>query len=147
MRCAWCCCHRQRHLGGQFGIKPPDLASLRTMYRRRGALFEQQDLACAVLGFHDRTEAERRALVRAINAELSPTNDRQRLLQFARGWLYEEGAVRPVVSQAFCSALPVNCYPGVSFNNPVHFRPQTALNFNQPQHFVDPAAAGATRPR
>jgi hypothetical protein len=73
-----------RHLGAQFEIEPPDLASLRTMYRRRRTLFEQQDLACAVLGFHDLTEAQRRALVRAINAELSRTNDRQRLLQFAR---------------------------------------------------------------
>jgi hypothetical protein len=84
-----------RHLGAQFEIKPPDLASLRTMYRRRRTLFEQQDLACAVLGFHDLTEAQRRALVRAINAELSRTNDRQRLLQFARGWLYERKQIIP----------------------------------------------------
>lgn len=77
-----------RHLGAQFEIDAPDLASLRTMYRRRRTLFEQQDLACSVLGFHDVTEAQRRALVRAINAELSRTRDRQRLLQFARRWLY-----------------------------------------------------------
>lgn len=78
-----------RHLGAQFEIDAPDLASLRTMYRRRRTLFEQQDLACSVLGFHDVTEAQRRALVRAINAELSRTSDRQRLLQFARRWLYD----------------------------------------------------------
>ncbi len=46
-----------RHLGTQFEIDAPDLASLRTMYRRRRTLFEQQDLACSVLGFHDVTEA------------------------------------------------------------------------------------------
>jgi len=84
-----------RHLGTQFGIEPPDLASLRTMYRRRRTLFEQQDLACAVLGFHDLSEAQRRALVRAINAELSRTSDRQRLLQFARRWLYDHKQIIP----------------------------------------------------
>ncbi len=57
-----------RHLGTQFGIEAPDLASLRTIYRRRRTLFEQQDLACAVLGFHTFTKARRRTLVRAINA-------------------------------------------------------------------------------
>jgi hypothetical protein len=84
-----------RHLGTQFGIEAPDLASLRTMYRRRRTLFEQQDLACAVLGFHDLPEAQRRALVRAINAELSRTSDRQRLLQFARRWLYDRKQIIP----------------------------------------------------
>ena len=84
-----------RHLGTQFGIEAPDLASLRTMYRRRRTLFEQQDLACAVLGFHSITEAQRRALVRAINAELSRTSDRHRLLQFARRWLYERKQIIP----------------------------------------------------
>jgi hypothetical protein len=66
-----------RHLGAQFEIDAPDLASLRTMYRRRRTLFEQQDLTCSVLGFHDVTEAQRRALVRAINAELSRTGGKQ----------------------------------------------------------------------
>ncbi len=84
-----------RHLGAQFEIDAPDLASLRTMYRRRRTLFEQQDLACSVLGFHDVTEAQRRALVRAINAELSRTSDRQRLLQFARRWLFDHKQIIP----------------------------------------------------
>jgi hypothetical protein len=78
-----------RHLGAQFSIEAPDLASLRVMYKRRRTLFEQQDLACAVLGFHSISEAQRRALARAINADLSRTGDRQQLLQFARGWLYD----------------------------------------------------------
>jgi len=84
-----------RHLGAQFGIEAPDLASLRTMYRRRRTLFEQQDLACAVLGFHSVTEAQRGTLVRAINAELSRTSDRHRLLQFARRWLYDRKQIIP----------------------------------------------------
>ena len=84
-----------RHLGTHFGIEAPELASLRTMYRRRRTLFEHQDLACAVLDFQAVTEAQRRALVRAINAELSRTGDRQRLLQFAQRWLYDRKQIIP----------------------------------------------------
>ena len=84
-----------RHLGAQFDIEAPDLASLRTMYRRRRTLFEHQELACGVLGFHSIIEARCRALVRAINAELSRTSDRQRLLQFARRWLYDRQQIIP----------------------------------------------------
>jgi hypothetical protein len=47
------------------------------------------------LGFHSISEAQRRALVRAINAELSRTSDRQRLLQFARRSLYGHKQVIP----------------------------------------------------
>src|SRR5271155_3127968 len=78
-----------RHLGAQFEIDAPDLASLRTLYRRRRTLFEQQGLACWVLGFRGGTEPQRRALTGAINAELSGPSDGQRLLQFARRWLYD----------------------------------------------------------
>ena len=53
----------RRHLGAQFGIEPPELASLCTMYGRRRTLFEQQDLARAVLGFYAVTEAQRRTLL------------------------------------------------------------------------------------
>lgn len=65
------------------------------MYRRRRTLFEHQDLACAVLGFHSITEAQRRALVQAIDAKLSRTSDRQRLLQFGRRWLYDHKQLIP----------------------------------------------------
>jgi hypothetical protein len=34
-------------------------------------------------------EAQRRALVRVLRGELTRTSDRQRLLHFARRWLYE----------------------------------------------------------
>ena len=78
-----------RHLGEQFGVAAPDLASLRTMYRHRRTLFEHQEVACEALGFHWLSDAQRRALVRLVRAELSRTSDRGRLLQFARRWLYE----------------------------------------------------------
>jgi hypothetical protein len=78
-----------RHLGEQLGVAAPDLASLRSMYQRRRTLFEHQEVACETLGFHWLSEAQRRALVRVLRGELTRTSDRQRLLQFARRWLYE----------------------------------------------------------
>ena len=80
---------RWRHLGNQFGVAAPALASLRTMYRRRRTLFEHQDVACQALGFHGLSDAQRRALVRVLRDELTRTGDRERPLQFARRWLYE----------------------------------------------------------
>jgi hypothetical protein len=78
-----------RHLGKEFGVAAPDLASLRTMYQRRRTLFEHQEVACETLGFHRLSEAQRRALVRVLRDELARTSDRQGLLQFSRRWLYE----------------------------------------------------------
>ena len=84
-----------RHLGEPFNVIAPDLASLRAMYRRRRTLFEHQDVACATLDFHPSTEPQRRALVRVLRDELSRTADRQRLLGFARRWLYEHRMLVP----------------------------------------------------
>jgi TnpA family transposase len=78
-----------RHLGEQFGVAAPDLASLRAMYRRGKTLFEHQQLACEALGFRWLSELQRRALMRALRQELTRTRDQQRLLVFARCWLYE----------------------------------------------------------
>jgi TnpA family transposase len=78
-----------RHLGAQLGVAAPDLASLRSMYQRRRTLFEHQEVACQTLGFHWLSNAQRGALVRVVRDELTRTFDRQRLLQFARRWLYD----------------------------------------------------------
>jgi Domain of unknown function (DUF4158) len=78
-----------RDLGAQFGVAAPDLASLRAMYRRAPTLIEHQQLACEAIGFHWLSEPQRRALVRALRQELTRTRDRQRLLVFARSWLYD----------------------------------------------------------
>jgi hypothetical protein len=69
-----------RHLGTQFAIAAPDLASLRALYRRAPTLIEHQQLACEVLGFRWLSEPQRRALARALRQELTRTRDRQRLL-------------------------------------------------------------------
>jgi len=59
------------------------------MYQHRRTLFEHQEVACDTLGFHWLSDAQRPALVRVLRGELSRTGDRQRLLQYARRWLYE----------------------------------------------------------
>ncbi len=84
-----------RHLGAQFAVTAPDLASLRVMYRRLSTLYEHQELACEVLGFRDVTEAQRRALVRVLRGELACTADRARLLAFAHHWLYQRRLLAP----------------------------------------------------
>lgn len=78
-----------RHLGEQFTVAAPDLASLRAMYGRGNTLFEHQQLACEVLDFHWPSKQQRRALSSALRLELTRTRDRQQLLIFARRWLYE----------------------------------------------------------
>ncbi len=59
-----------RHLGEQFNVAAPDLASLRAMYGRGNTLFEHQQLECEVLDFHWLSEQQRRALSGALRLEL-----------------------------------------------------------------------------
>jgi hypothetical protein len=96
-----------KHLGNQFGEQAPDLASLRAMYRRHRTLFDHQELAREALDFHPLIEAQRRALVRTLRRELRQTADRQRLLAYARQWLYDrkllvmrEKDLRAIISAA-----------------------------------------------
>jgi hypothetical protein len=41
-----------QHLGRQFEVAAPDLASLRALYRRSKTLFEHQQIACEVARYH-----------------------------------------------------------------------------------------------
>ena len=77
------------------------------MYRRHRPLIAHQQLACEALGFRWLSEPQRRALVRALRQELTRTRDRQRLLVFARRWLYDhqliimhERALRSIIVSA-----------------------------------------------
>jgi hypothetical protein len=107
-----------RHLGTQFAIAAPDLASLRALYRRAPTLIAHQQLACEALGFRWLSEPQRRALVRALRQDLTRTRDRQRLLVFARRWLYDhqliimhERALRSIIVSA------IRQYEGVHSGN------------------------------
>ena len=68
-----------RHLGAQFSITPPELASLRALYRRAQTLREHHQIACKALGFRWMSEHERRTLLGTIREELARTGDRNRL--------------------------------------------------------------------
>ena len=65
-----------RHLGDEIGITAVELASLRALYVRGRTLFDHQQLACDVLGFHWMTEHQRRALVRTLRDEVARCADR-----------------------------------------------------------------------
>jgi TnpA family transposase len=96
-----------RHLGAVLDIPTPDLASLRALYARGRTLFDHQQQACEVLGFSWMTEHQRRALVRVLRDEVARCADRERLIVYARQWLYEhrllverDRAIRALVAAA-----------------------------------------------
>src|ERR1700690_808447 len=84
-----------RHLGEQFNVAAPDLASLRAMYGRGNTLFEHQQLACEVLDLHWLSEQQRRALSGALRLERSRTRQQQQLPIFAQPLLCELAIHRP----------------------------------------------------
>jgi uncharacterized protein DUF4158 len=92
-----------RHLGEQFGVAAPDLASLRVMYRRAPTLIEHQQLACETLGFQWLSGYQRRSLLGVLRQELARTDDRERLLGFARRWLYDHRLI--IVHERFLRSL------------------------------------------
>ena len=82
-----------KHLGEQFGVAAPDVASLRAMYRRRKTLFDHQQTACIALGFRPMGAVERRTLVRELSKEAERVGDPERLLAFVRRRAYEMRSV------------------------------------------------------
>ncbi len=82
-----------RHLGEQFGIAGPELASLRVMYRRHRTLFEHQEAALSMVGFRWLGAAERRAIVHVLRQELERIGDPERLLAYVRRRLYDQRLV------------------------------------------------------
>lgn len=77
------------HLGKELGVRPPELASLKALYGRRSTLFEHQQLAQETLGLRWMTDHKRRALVAALRDEVTRVSDKDKLLTFARRWLYD----------------------------------------------------------
>lgn len=82
-----------RHLGAQLSITPPELASLRALCRRAQTLREHHQIACEVLGFRWASDHEWHALLHAVYQELASTGDRNRLLRFARQWMYQHQVI------------------------------------------------------
>jgi hypothetical protein len=103
------------HLGKELGVRPPELASLKALYGRRSTLFEHQQLAQETLGFRCMTDHQRRALVAALRDEVTRISDKDKLLTFARRWLYDhklliehDRALRAQIGAALGSARSRN---------------------------------------
>jgi TnpA family transposase len=77
-----------RHLGRQFVQKAPDLATLRTLYRRSQTLYEHQRWAIEFQGLRKFDESVERRLSAYIGERTEATLSRNRLAQMAREWLY-----------------------------------------------------------
>jgi hypothetical protein len=77
-----------RDLGRQFVQKTPDLATLRTLYRRSQTLYEHPRWAIEFLGLRKFDESVDRRLSAYIGERTQATLSRMRLEQMAREWLY-----------------------------------------------------------
>ena len=77
-----------RHLGRQFKQPVPDIATLRSLYRRRPTRFEHQRWAIQQWGLRDFDSAAEQQLSEHLHARTNATISRGRLEQAAREWLY-----------------------------------------------------------
>jgi hypothetical protein len=84
-----------RHLSSELKIATPDLTSLRALYRRRSTLYEHQAWAADLLGFRPFTERRRRVLVTQVRHEAHNAVTIQRLVEFAKRWLYDRRILIP----------------------------------------------------
>ena len=78
-----------RHLGQQLNVDPPEVASLRALYKRGRTLNDHHQRDSEILGFAWMSEGQRRALVSALRREVGRSVDRPTMLSFARQWMYE----------------------------------------------------------
>ncbi len=78
-----------RHLGQQLDIDPPEVASLRALYKRGRTLYDHHRRASKILGFAWMSEGQRRSLVSALRREVGRGVDRPTMMSFARQWMYE----------------------------------------------------------
>jgi TnpA family transposase len=77
-----------RHLGRQFARPVPDVATLRTLYRRRKTRFEHQRWAVEQWGLREFDAGIEQRLTEYIRERTHATLSRGRLEQAAREWLY-----------------------------------------------------------
>jgi hypothetical protein len=83
------------HLGTQFGLTPPRLASIRALYRRQRTLFDHQRVAMGALGFRYLTDHPERGLTAHLRRAAETTFGSDTLTRVAPVWLYEHGYVLP----------------------------------------------------
>jgi hypothetical protein len=76
------------HLGRQFNQPAPDIATLRTLYRRRPTRFAHQRWAIKQWGLREFDPAIEQRLTEHLRSRTNATLSRGRLEQAAREWLY-----------------------------------------------------------
>ena len=84
-----------KHLGDQLHILPPQLASIRALYRRRRTMFDHQHVAMEALGFRDPAPHAERALTAFLRRSAETTFRLDALVQEAQSWFYEHRYVAP----------------------------------------------------
>jgi hypothetical protein len=84
-----------RHLGRQFVQKAPDLATLRSLYRRSQTLYEHQRWAIKHWGLVELDERVEKRLAEHLAQQTHATLSRSRLEQIAREWLYRSYVQMP----------------------------------------------------
>ena len=85
------------HLGHQVGSGEgtPRITSIRALYRRRRTLFDHQQAALSVLGFHYLHEQVMPGLISALRRAAADTFEVDALVGSARVWLFEHRYVMP----------------------------------------------------
>jgi hypothetical protein len=83
------------HLGRQLNLTPPQLASIRGLYRRKRTLFDHQHVAMMTLGFRHLSDHAERGLTAHLRRAAEGTFSADALIRAARVWLYEHGYVLP----------------------------------------------------
>jgi hypothetical protein len=78
----------------EFGIRGPDLTSVRALYARRSTLFEHQRYAAEVAGFHPLNDRRKRVLLTQLRTAAKSTLSIDRLVQGARQWFYDTRILR-----------------------------------------------------
>ena len=84
-----------RHLQTTLQIPTPELTSLRALYQRRSTLHDHQARAIQLLDFRPLTERRQRALMRQVRHEALKAFTINRLVEFAKRWLYERRMLIP----------------------------------------------------
>ncbi len=83
------------HIGEQLGTTTPDIASIRTIYRRDRTLHAHHNFAADILGFRTLHSQAERGLVAHLRREASQVFDPNALLKTAYRWLYEHRYLMP----------------------------------------------------
>lgn len=84
-----------RHLGSQFGVPGPDLATLRALYKRKMTRVAHQSWAIEYGGFRALDAPGEELLISFVRERTHGSIDRPRLEQHARAWLHRNSYLMP----------------------------------------------------